>query len=297
MRNLKAIKLSESALEQLSKITPAAIEMAKALWSQTVPLRWKPLLDAQTIGIDDPLTSVYVWDATNRRYIHLRSRRYVPFQDIRAQAVEPLIQRSKAMQRTLSQGLQSGDTKLSEWQLTMLENIKQTELAASLAANGGEQNTSEADKKKIAAAILLLLLFFQTFTEEIEVGRQALNGSLLARSDLYANSARSIFEETRRFGMAAYFGAVQERRRFGIAEHCHSDGERQGCVELYDKGWQPINSLPRLGDTPCRTNCKCRFEYRYKDNNGDWVLVDDSKSIAVILKQLGVREDASTQSR
>lgn len=292
MRNLKAINFSEAKLEQMSQITPLDIEAARALWSQTVPARWKPLLDAQTVGIDDPLNSVYVWDASNRRYIHLRSRRYVPFQDIRLQAIEPLIQRSKAMQRTLSQGLQSGDTKLSEWQLTMLENIKQTELAASLAANGGDQNTSDADKKKIAAAILLLLLLFQAFTEEIAAGRQPLNGSLLVRSDLYASSARAQFEETQRAGMATYFGVVQERRVLGVAEHCHTHGDLQGCVELANKGWQLINTLPRLGQSPCRTNCKCRWQYRYLDTRGHWVFVDDSKSIPVIFLPIGARENA-----
>ncbi len=282
MRNLKATRFSEKALEQMAQITPLDLEAARALWSQTVPLRWKQLLESQTVGVDDPLTSVYVWDASNRQYIHLRSRHTVPFQEIRTEAIEPLVQRSKALQRTLSQGLQSGDTKLSEWQLSMLENIKQTELAASLAANGGEQNTNDADKKKIAAAILLLLLLFQTFAGDIESGSQALNGTLLVRSDLYAAAARAQFEETRRVGMATYFGVVQERRRFGIAEHCHTDGDRLGCVELYDKGWQLINTLPRLGQTPCRTNCKCYWQFRYLDTFGNWILVEDRPRVAVI---------------
>lgn len=290
MRNLKALNFSETTLEQMSAVTEADIEMAMALWSQSVPAKWKPLLESETVGVDDPLTSVYVWDAANRRYIHLRSRRYVPFQEIRAEAIEPLISRSKALQRSISQQLQTGDTRLSEWQITMMNSIKHAELAAFLAANGGEQNANQADHKKIAAEILLLLLLFQNFAKEIETSRQALNGTLLARSDLYAVAARTLFEEARRFGMATYFGAAQERRRFGVAEHCHSDAERQGCVELYDLGWQPINTLPRLGDTPCRKNCKCHWQYRYQDNNGDWVVVDDSKTTAAILKTLGVRE-------
>jgi len=289
MRNLKTIKFSESALEQMAQVTQADSMSAKALWTQTVPLKWKPLLDSQTIGIDDPLNSVYVWDASSRRYVHLRSKHYVSFQDIRSQAVEPLVVRSKQLQRAISQQLQSGAMTLAEWQIQMISNIKQTELAAALAANGGEQNTSEADKKKVAAAILLLLLFFKTFAEDIEAGTQALNGSLLARSDLYAGSARSIFEETQRVGMAVNFGEVEERRVLGVAEHCHSDGELDGCVELADRFWSPINTLPPLGKTPCRANCKCHFTYRYRGENGDWVMVDDSRSIAKLLIGLGIK--------
>lgn len=288
----KPLPLSEQALEQLAQITEVDIEAAKALWSQRVPLRWKRLLESQTVGVDETLNTPFAWDAQNRRYIHLASKRYVPFTEIRAQAIEPLIQSSKAAQRALSSQLQAGDVRLSDWQRGMFDQVKQTQIAAALAANGGDENSSNVDYKKMAAIILVLLLLLQGFSKQIATGKQPLNGLLLVRSDLYASAARDIFEEIRRHGMALYFGAVQERRRLGIAEHCRSDGEREGCVELYDLGWQPINSLPRLGDTPCSTNCKCRFDFRYKDEQGNWVIVDDSATVAVILKRLGVKERA-----
>jgi hypothetical protein len=90
--------------------------------------------------------------------------------------------------------------------------------------------------------------------------------------------------------MTVYYGAAQERRRLGVAEHCRTHGDLEGCVELHDLGWQPIGSLPRLGQTPCRTNCKCHWQFRYQDEQGNWVLVDDSRSIATLLRQFNLQE-------
>src|SRR5919106_4453552 len=182
----KPIPFSEQQLTELSQVTPLDIEAARALWERSVPLRWKRLLESQTIGSGEELTTPFVWDAQSRRYIHLASRRYVPSLEIRNQAIEPLIQASKAAQRTLATSLQAGDTRLSDWQLAMLDQVKHTQIAAALAANGGEENSNNVDYKKIAALILLLLFFLQGFAEEIAVGKQPLNGLLFLRSDLYA---------------------------------------------------------------------------------------------------------------
>ena len=203
-----------------------------------------------------------------------------------------MINASRSAQRSLATQLQSGDTRLSDWQRSMIDQIKQTQIAAALAANGGDENSSKVDYKEIAATILALLFFFRGFSKDIEAGKQPLNGFLFLRSDLYANAARSTFEEIRRYGMATYFGAAQEKRELGPAEHCRTHHGLKGCVELHDLGWVPINTLARLGQTPCRTHCKCRFIYRYLNDIGNWIIVDDSATIAVILRELKVRQRA-----
>lgn len=281
-----AIPFDRTGLEQLSQVTPLEFQAARSLWLRAVPLRWKRLLESQTVGDPDPLNTPYVWDPGARRYIHLLSRRYVPFTQIRAQAIEPLILHTKGQMRALSAQLAAGDRSLAEWQQGMLNLIKPAHVATALAVNGGEENSSPVDTKKIAALILFYLLLFQNFAEELETGRQVLNGRLLVRSDLYASSARSIFEEMRRHGMSLYVGALRERRVLGLAEHCRTDKHRKGCVELAKMDWQRINSLPRLGDTPCWTNCKCRFEFQIRDSKGNWIVVKDSPTVAHILRRM-----------
>ena len=285
MRIGKAVHFSEEALGQLAQITPLDLEAARSLWGRAVPLRWKRLLESETVGSVQPLSTPYVWDPRARRYIHLLSRRYIPSTVVRDQAVEPLILLTKNQMRSLSAQLAQGNTSLADWQQAMMAVIKPAQVAVALATNGGEENSSPTDYKKIAALILLYLLLFQNFADELESGQQALNGRLMVRSDLYAQSARSVFEEMRRYGMSQYVGALQERRILGLAEHCHTDKVRKGCVELADLNWQPINSLPRLGDTPCWTNCKCRFAFRVRNSEGNWIVVNDRPTIAYILRK------------
>lgn len=289
----RALSLSDQALEQISQVSELDIESARALWVSRVPARWKRLLESQTVTPGAELSTPFVWDASSRRYIDLRSRRYVPFQEIRNQAIEPMIQRGKAAARALGASLQQGG-RLSDWQRAMIEEVKVSQVAASLAANGGISSETGDDRAKTAAIILLLLLFLREFWQDLQRGTQPLNGFLLLRSDLYSQAPRGTFEEIRRFGMGKDFGIVEERRVLGRADHCTSDddpsGELEGCVELADLGWEKIGTLPRLGETPCRSNCYCHFDYRYKDERGAWVYVDDSATVSKILRAHGIKE-------
>lgn len=294
----RELPLSEKALEQISKPSPLDNEAARALWVSRVPSRWKRLLESQTIRPGAVISSPFAWDASSRRYIDVRTRRYVPSIEIRNQALEPFIRASKETLRSLGTGLQSGGA-LADWERAAIEEVKLSQVATSLAVNGGTGSGTEEDNDHTAEIILLLLLLLHGFAGEIRKKVFPLNGRLLIRSDLYAYSARSTFEEKRRFGMASYFGATEERRVLGRADHCTDDddpsGELSGCVELQDLGWKPIGTLPRLGDSPCRTNCKCRFIYRYKDERGEWVEVDDSATIAKILRAFRVKESVEDE--
>jgi hypothetical protein len=285
--DLTPVNITDEQLEKISIVTLLDIESAKSLWRASVPLKWKTLLDSQTIGIDDPLTSRYVWSGAERRYIDRNTGKFVPFELIRSQAIDPLIAKSKQLQRQLAQSLQAGGS-LGDFQMGMINQIKATQVAAALAANGGENNTDQNTWKKISGAILALLLFFKKFWTDITTKKQPLNGSILTRADLYAAGARGMFEQARQTGYAVNFGEVQERRVLGIAEHCRTHGGLTGCVELADLGWQPIGTLPKIGESPCRTNCKCHFDYRYKNESGDWVYIDDSATTAKFLLQIGI---------
>jgi hypothetical protein len=51
-------------------------------------------------------------------------------------------------------------------------------------------------------------------------------------------------------------GFTHERR-----VHQGSDAPCLGCEAQRDLGWQPIGTLKAIGDSPCRTNCHCHYEY------------------------------------
>jgi hypothetical protein len=281
----RPLRLSDSQIEQIAKVSPLDKEVARALWRARAPSRWKSLLEAQAILPGARISAPFAWDATSRRYIDMRTRRYIPSQTIRDEAIDPFIQTIEADLRSFGGALQSsGD--LATWESSMIDEIRIAQVASGLAAMGAASQSTEDETEEIAALLLLLLLLLRGFALDIYKGKQPINGLLLLRSDLYARASRDTFEELRRFGMASSFGAVQERRRLWRAEHCHTDEDLEGCVELADLGWSPINTLPRLGATPCRTNWKCRFDYRYQVERVALVFVDDSASAASILIRL-----------
>ena len=275
MRLGSPLSLNDKALEQLAQVGPLDVEAARALWLRSVPLLWKRLLDASLLGAPGTSDSPYAWDPRAGQYVYLPTGRHVPPLTIRDQAIEPLIARAKQAQRALGVQLQEQSITLAEWQRGMIEQVKPAHVAAALAAGGGEKNASDRDKEKVALLILALLLLLRGFAREVATGKQARNGILLVRSDLYASAARGTYEEMGTYVNQVYVGRTQERRILGEPEHCHNVQSRAdaiagvepeppfiGCIELAAKGWQPIGSLPRLGNTPCRSNCKCTFDYR-----------------------------------
>lgn len=258
-RRLTAARLSDSALKNMAQVTDADLAAGRSLFESVAPRGYRGIWDAPPKGasVSDNRTT---WNATTGRYII--ADRSVPPLEIRNRVIERLILSAKQTQRVLSQQLQNREITLPEWQSAMIQSIKQTQTASALIANGGEKNTSESDKEEIAALILALLLLFRKFSQDIQRNRQPLNGLLMVRSDLYASSARGMFEDVSGYNARVYRGKTEERRVLGNPEHCHTDEELEGCIELAAKGWQPIGSLPPIGKSPCRSNCKCTKVYR-----------------------------------
>lgn len=261
MRLGKPLPFSTPALEQMAVLTPLDLEAARAHFLSTVPPRWRGLWEAPVRGAAVTAETPYAWDPRRGRYVTRRGQILPPLL-LRNQVVEPLIGASRAAQRILSGQLQAKEITLAQWQAGMMDQVKQTQIASAVVANGGQKNTNDSDREEIALLLLALWLLLRDFSTQIQTGRQALNGTLLVRSDLYASAARGTWESMNEYFARVYLGQTQERRVLGDAEHCESDDDLLGCVELAAKGWQPIGSLPRIGKTPCRSNCRCHKEYR-----------------------------------
>ena len=77
----------------------------------------------------------------------------------------------------------------------------------------------------------------------------------LARSSMYADAAWGVAQDVFRARMGRD-GYPLERRVLGGHRHCRV------CPELAGQNWSPVGSLPRIGETPCRSKCLCHFEFR-----------------------------------
>jgi hypothetical protein len=56
---------------------------------------------------------------------------------------------------------------------------------------------------------------------------------------------------------------TEERRIHGVLKNdmCNV------CDESVAKGWSPVGSLPRIGESPCGNQCHCYLKYRDRDGN------------------------------
>ncbi len=83
-------------------------------------------------------------------------------------------------------------------------------------------------------------------------------GQFVARAELYGNSVWQATVNTIRATTIRAAVMREERRILGQpkGEHCHD------CPPLAALGWQPLGTLPAIGDTECGNLCLCAFEFR-----------------------------------
>lgn len=199
------------------------------------------------------LTDRYGWNERAARYTNLRTGRFVSTETVKIE-LERYAQTAAANMRAVSQRLVQRQISLAEWQLAMEREIKAVHIASAAAARGGWAQMSPSDWGWVGVQVRRQYDYLQRFAAQIETGRQPLNGRVPARAAMYGKAGHVTYEEMRR-RHARDRGLGRERRVLGYAEHCPD------CVVYAARGWQPIGSLPRIGDSRCLTNCMCHFEF------------------------------------
>jgi hypothetical protein len=156
---------------------------------------------------------------------------------------------------SISDELKAGTVTLAEWQSSMRDELYDGYLLSSLLAMGGLGVASLAGWAFMADVVKAQYNYLDGFANDIKSSPlEWLTGRLNARANMYSNSVYSSYENASR-NEAALDGYNLERRVLGASDHCSS------CLEYAALGWQPINTLPAIGDSICRSNCKCEFEY------------------------------------
>jgi hypothetical protein len=202
---------------------------------------------------DTSQLSQYQYDPRSRRYRNRASGQYLSAKTVRS-AVDTVIDAQTVKMRSLAQSLVNREIALSDWQMQSAALLKALHVALGLAANGGLANTSNADLGYIASRIKEQYKYLNKMALQIRKGEQPLDGTLVARAELYTQAGRALYENV--VGRAAVnSGATEERSVLGPADHC------QDCVGEAAKGWQPIGSLIPIGERQCLANCHCTMQY------------------------------------
>ncbi len=200
------------------------------------------------------------WNPGARRYQRANGRFLSEGETLRI--LEGEITAAKARFRALGAELQEGRINIPEFQLRLADLVRRANLVGSSVARGGFAQLSRSDIGAIGVRVRETLAFVRTFAREIETGKQALDGRLLARLDQYAQEHRAA-ERAMQVRIAKQDGHTERRRVLGAADHCRTS-KRPGCVEQARLGWRPVDSrdLVELGRCTCGNNCRCRWEFR-----------------------------------
>lgn len=199
-----------------------------------------------------PPANKFKWSESRRRYVYASNGRAVPELRIRAR-LQSSIDASKDKIGAFTDELIKGKITVAEWTLRMREEIKNGHRAAALLANVGKLNPSA--QGKLGATVRAQYDYLSRFSSAIQNGDAPLNKRLVARAKMYGQAVLVGYENQAR-AREQRAGARLERRVLSPVESCAD------CIAAAARRWQPIGTLPQIGDSVCKVNCHCRFEYK-----------------------------------
>jgi hypothetical protein len=196
----------------------------------------------------------FAWDASTGRYRDVASGRMVRESAARS-ALDQVIGTEAQQMRDLSQMLLDGKIALSAWQVQMMVSIKSVHLIGVSLASGGWSNLDQSDFGFVGQRIRSQYAYLRDFANQIESGKQPLNGTVLARATMYAEAGRATHRAAQRRA-AQQRGMEQEKNQLGAADHC------AGCLSATAAGWVEIGTLVPCGSRQCLSRCHCSLTYR-----------------------------------
>jgi len=209
------------------------------------------------------ITPDFRWNPALRggRYIGPNGRIVSPLR-VR-EVIDDYIEKQADVARNLAAQLSNREITIAEWQKAMHKVVANT-INANIAAEKGGWAQMDAKARGTAAQLIKQQLGglkkwesrgLRGFAEDLESGKQKMDGSFINRALMYVNSGRVSYESVRRDDMKER-GMTEEKNIRHVTDSC------KGCLEATTAGWQPIGTLPMIGDRDCVMNDKCSFDYR-----------------------------------
>lgn len=195
----------------------------------------------------------YTWSESAGRFVDERGR-FVSDAAVR-RVVNDIADGASDRLAVLSRSMLAGDLSLAEWQAGAMRIVKSSHVASVTIAHGGAARMDFSRYGSVGNEIKAQYQYLAQFAAQIASGQQPLNGTVASRAAMYGQNARVVFEKAYGRDQAAR-GFQSCRNRLQPAEHCSQ------CVEQSGRGWVPVGSLVPIGQRTCRSNCRCRIEYR-----------------------------------
>lgn len=147
-------------------------------------------------------------------------------------------------------------TDITNWYHAMVEAVLPIHVGAATAIAGHLAIPDDVWAHTVAASLVNQVDYLDGFKAAIDAGSVLPGPAAAARAALYAWSAWGTAQNAWRAVQSLYYD--EERRVLGEVKthHCHD------CPSYAHLGWQPVGTLPEIGDSECEFFCRCWLEYR-----------------------------------
>lgn len=195
------------------------------------------------------------FDTTLGRYRNATTGRFLSQADA-LQLTQRSIAGAQQELQSLMLSLAQGVVDLGQWQRQFAQLLKELHLSQFILGRGGLRHTTPENFLEVGRILKAEYRYLEAFGRDLATGRLSV-AQATARAGLYLAKARLSYWAGQRQAMAQGPMPAEMRRLLAPVEHCRE------CVSYAAAGWVPINSLPLpTVDCSCRSNCRCRIEYR-----------------------------------
>lgn len=207
------------------------------------------------------LTS-YVYSKKVNRYFRRSDGRLVPPSEIR-KAFDRMIDKAERALVKRGHALQAGQITTAKWFKDTAADVRALQSAGVAIPNGGIRNLSDAARQQLGDKLEFHIGKLENLLDQIQSGKQPLNGRFIQRLKLYARTSRQTYEEVY-LDAQEQSGVETGRRVLHPAEHCVD------CLFEESRGEVPIDEVAPPGftrrsrglrPTICSLSCKCTVEY------------------------------------
>lgn len=195
----------------------------------------------------------FTFDRKSQRYRYKDSGKYVSAEAVR-NLTEKHIDQLKTDVNTIADKLIEGKINVTTWEETTAKALKDLHIANFTLGRGGLKQVSQRDYGIIGSELKKEYQYLRGFSQDILAGKMT-REQFRDRVSKYVDSSYGTYE----LGRAESHrdaGYNWERRIRNAALSCEE------CVTYAARGWQPLSSLPNIGDEcECKSRCRCHKEY------------------------------------
>lgn len=197
----------------------------------------------------------FTWSPETGRYRNTETGKLVSGAAVR-DAVDLIADDASEKLRKLAERLRNEELTVAAWQRESMKAIKESQVAAAIAAHGGREQMTASDWGWVGSQVKAQYKYHRDFGAEVADGViEEIGTRIAARNEMYGQAARVTFEAMRERDDRVR-GYTEERSVIHSGKPCTM------CAAEAAKGYVTIGEIVPIGSRTCLSRCRCTIERR-----------------------------------